>query len=174
MSTDTLGSVLEPILTAAMTLTQFEKGNIQVLDEDSGFLTIESQHGFDATFLETFKIVKATDGCACGRAIRLRQPVFIDDVMSDGEYGPFRQAASSAGYRSVLSLPLITAQGRLVGVMSVHHSAPYMSPEGLAYLNDLAEFAAGAISRHRYADRSPSIKPWRQADMLGKPQGRRG
>jgi GAF domain-containing protein len=94
--------------------------------------------------------VKANDGCACGRAIRLRHPIFIEDVVSDDEYVPYRQAAIGAGYRSVLSLPLITAAGRLVGVMSVHHSTPQEPIVEMARLNNLAEFASGAVARHCY------------------------
>jgi hypothetical protein len=151
-------SALEPILAEALNITQFERGNIQVLDDASGCLTIEAQHGFDESFLERFKIVKADDGCACGRAIRLRHQIFIEDVMSDNEYVPYRQAAVAAGYRSVLSLPLITAAGRLVGVISVHHATPQEPLVEMVRLNNLAEFASGAVARHCYVDQSHSMQ----------------
>lgn len=156
MSVDALASVLEPILTQAIARSHFEKGNIQVLDETSGFLTIKAQTGFDNSFLKTFMIVKANDGCACGRAIRLRLPVLVNDVMSDDDYLPFRQAALSAGYRSVLSVPLITTAGHLLGVISVHHSVPQTfdvdTADRATHLKDLAEFAAAAIHRHLSPD----------------------
>ena len=74
-----------------MALTQFDKGNIQLFDASSGCLTIEAHCGFDDSFLETFKSVSAANGCACGRAIRLRKPVAIADVLMDEEYLSYRQ-----------------------------------------------------------------------------------
>ena len=75
-----LKAVLQPILSEALVLTRFDKGNIQ--------------------------------------------PVAIADVCMDEEYLPYRQAAADAGYRSVISLPLIAPGERLVGVLSVHRAAP--------------------------------------------------
>ena len=114
-----IAPVLEPILTEALRLTQSNKGNIQVFDGSSGCLTIEAHHGFDDNFLKAFRSVSAANGCACGRVIRSREPIVIADVLLDDEYFPYRQAAMEAGFRSVVSLPLI-ARGNIVGVISIH------------------------------------------------------
>lgn len=45
-----IGTILEPILTEALTVSRAEKENIQLFDVASGCLTIEAQHGFDAAF----------------------------------------------------------------------------------------------------------------------------
>ena len=87
-------AVLKPILYEALSLTQSDKGNIQLFNVSSGCLTIEAQCGFDDSFLEIFKSVSAATGCACGRAMRLRQPVAISDLLADEECAPCRQAAA--------------------------------------------------------------------------------
>jgi len=144
-----IGTILQPILTEALTVSRAEKGNIQLFDVASGCLTIEAQHGFDAAFLSAFKSVKAENGCACGRAIRLRKAVVIRDIDLDEEYTPYRQAAAHAGYRSVVSLPLIGNGEKIVGVISVHRQTPWVGEADIEPLRSVAEFAAAAISRHR-------------------------
>lgn len=143
-----ISTILEPILTEALTVSRAEKGNIQLFDVASGCLIIEAQSGFDAAFLSTFKSVTAKNGCACGRAIRLRKPVVIADIDLDEEYAPYREAAAHAGYRSVVSLPLIGDNEKIVGVISVHRSTPWIGEADIEPLRSVAEFAAAAITRH--------------------------
>jgi GAF domain-containing protein len=149
MTFGVIEAVLKPILYEALSLTQSDKGNIQLFDVSSGCLTIEAQCGFNDSFLEIFKSVSAATGCACGRAIRLRQPVAISDVFADEEYAPYRQAAAEAGYRSVISLPLIARGDDLVGVLSVHRVVPGTRETDIEVLNGITDFAAEAIARHR-------------------------
>jgi len=82
--------------------------------------------------------------------LKQRRFVFIGDVERDDAYAPYRAAASEAGYRSVLSLPVITGDGDVVGMMSVHHPAPQkVAPSDIAYLG---EFAAALITRQSLVD----------------------
>ena len=147
MDFDGMKAVLEPILTEAVTLSRSEKGNIQLFDESSGCLAIRAHIGFEDDFLRAFRSVSAGNGCACGRAIRLRRPVVIPDIMLDEEYLPYRRAALDAGYRSVTSLPIIAGDS-LVGVLSVHRAEPGFKESDVAILSGITEFAAGAITRH--------------------------
>jgi GAF domain-containing protein len=143
-----ISTILAPILTEALTVSRSEKGNIQLFDVASGCLTIEAQHGFDAAFLSTFRSVTAENGCACGRAIRSRKLVIIPDIDVDEEYAPYREAAAQAGFRSVVSLPLIGDREKIVGVISVHRPTPWVGEADIEPLRSVAEFAAAAIIRH--------------------------
>jgi GAF domain-containing protein len=139
-----LQSLLRPVLDEAIRLTGFDKGNVQLLDRAAGNLLIVSQRGFDAAFLETFARVAADTSCACGRALKEQRPIFIADVETDAAYAPYRAAASEAGYRSVLSVP-IKIDGEVIGMVSVHHRQPQsVSPADIAHLG---EFAARLIMR---------------------------
>jgi hypothetical protein len=88
------------VLADAVGLQGAEFGDVQLPAED-GVLLIVKQIGFKAPFLQAFKEVRATDGCACGRALQTRKPVVIPDIKVDEEYRPFAKIAEAAGYRAV-------------------------------------------------------------------------
>ena len=90
---------------------------------ESGVLTIAAQRGFDREFLDFFREVSANDDSACGRALRLRQPVVIEDVETDALFAPFRPVARAAQFRSVVSAPLIRADGTPIGMLSAHFAS---------------------------------------------------
>ena len=106
------------ILNDVIALHGAEFGNVQLKVGDH--LVIVVQRGFKASFLEIFREVKPQDGCACGRALRTGRPVAITDVETDQEFAPYRATARAAGFRSVVTTPLLTRQKVLVGTVSVH------------------------------------------------------
>jgi GAF domain-containing protein len=104
------------ILLDVVALHGAEFGNVQMPVEDR--LLIVAQHGLTAPFLETFREVRAEDGCACGRALREGQPILVRDTETDEPYRPFRATARLAGYRSVQSTPMLSSARRFTGVIS--------------------------------------------------------
>jgi PAS domain S-box-containing protein len=115
-----LSDGLDEILTAIIELLGADKGNIQLLGAQGSVLSIVVQRGFEPDFLEFFREVSATDGSACGRALRSGQRIVIEDIETDGPYAPLRAVARAAGYRSVISTPLISADGVALGMASTH------------------------------------------------------
>ena len=111
---------LEEILAAALELLGADQGNLQLLDQAGDALRIVAQRGFERTFLDFFGEVRVADESACGRALRFGQRVVIDDVESEASFAPYRTIARAAGFRSVISSPLIGADGTRVGVISTH------------------------------------------------------
>lgn len=97
-----------------------DKGNVQILDETKGVLKIAAHRGFSREFLDCFQEVSADDSSACGRALRLHQPVVVEDVETDAPYAPYRSIARSAGYRAVISVPMIGTDGAPIGMLSAH------------------------------------------------------
>lgn len=106
------------ILDDSIALHGAELGNVQLLAGE--YLVIVLQRGFKAPFLEFFREVQSDHGTACGRAIRTGQPVLVSDTETDEEYAPYRAVAHAAGYRSVISVPLITSTNFLLGIVSNH------------------------------------------------------
>ncbi len=106
------------ILDDSIALHGAELGNIQLLAGDH--LVIVMQRGFKAPFLESFRKVPIDDGTACGRALRTKQPVLVSDIETDQEYAPYRTTARAAGYKSVMTVPLVTSSGFFVGTVSNH------------------------------------------------------
>jgi PAS domain S-box-containing protein len=114
---------LDEMLAGVIELLGADKGNIQLLDTERGVLTIAAQRGFDREFLDFFREVSANDDSACGRALRLREPVVIEDVEADAPFAPFRPVARAARFRSVVSAPLIRADGTPIGMLSAHFAS---------------------------------------------------
>lgn len=59
----------------------------------------------------------------CLTAISSHSPVIVDDLTTDRRWPALHQAASTAGIRSVLSLPL-SAEGALFGTLNLYASGP--------------------------------------------------
>jgi two-component system CheB/CheR fusion protein len=142
----TMQSALEEILSAAITLTGADFGDVQLLDADSQRLRIFVQRGFAPLFLEAFASIGPEDGSACGRALRTRETICIEDVTHDSEFAPYREIAAQAGFRAVQSEPLIGRGGELVGVLSIHFRKPHEFSERDRRLGSLvARLAADLI-----------------------------
>jgi len=139
---------LDEILTCAIDLVGADKGNIQLLDAEKGVLIIAGQRGFDQDFLNTFRAVSIKHDTACDRALRLRERVVIEDVDTDAPFAPFRSAARAAGYRAVISVPLIGAEGTPMGVLSTHFRSVHRpAARDLRHLDLCAHQAADFIHR---------------------------
>jgi hypothetical protein len=63
-----LHSLLESVLANGLELAGAPLGNIQLMDWQTGNLTIATQRGFKEDFLRFFRFVRADDGSACGRS----------------------------------------------------------------------------------------------------------
>ena len=142
-----LDTGLQEILMEAIGLVDADKGNIQKLDL-RGTLRIHAHYGFDRDFLDFFREVRSDDNSACGRALATRKPVFIPDIDLDPDYAPYAGAARLAGYRAVLSIPIISPGGSLLGVMSTHFAEPKIVPaEALKIFDLYAKLAACFMER---------------------------
>lgn len=109
-------AAVRTILRDVVALQGAEYGDLQLLTNDD--LIIVAEIGLAADFLKTFMVVKSTDGCACGRALREGKSIVIDDVERDPEFANFRSDARATGFRAVQSTPLTTSEGEIIGVVS--------------------------------------------------------
>ncbi len=116
---------LREMLAGVIELLGADKGNIQLLNPERGVLTIAVQHGFDQDFLDFFREVSAKDDSACGRALRLQRPIVVEDVDADELFARYRSTARAAHFRSVVSTPLIRADGIPIGMLSTHFTSAH-------------------------------------------------
>jgi len=112
------------VLEGALSLAGADRGNLQLVNQATGGLTIVADHGFKSEFLEYFAVVD-DDHSACGRAAKSGTQTVIADVLADPDFAPHRGIAAASGFRAVLSTPLIDRDGRLIGVVSTHYQRPY-------------------------------------------------
>lgn len=107
-----------------MRLTNAQFGNVQIYDPRSRSLVILAQRNFRKPFLDHFAVVTASDGSPCGRALANRMPTSVEDIETDPAFEPHRQVAREAGFRAVLSAPLVSGADKLIGILSTHFSQP--------------------------------------------------
>jgi two-component sensor histidine kinase len=129
---------LEEILETAIIISGADKGNIQLLDQNSGVLVIAAQRGFDEAFLKFF--AKVSDGdTACGAAMSSGQRVVVEDVLTSEIFvgQPAQTVLTDAGVRAVISSPLMSSTGTLLGMISTYCSKPHRPDERQLRLMDL-------------------------------------
>jgi PAS domain S-box-containing protein len=141
---------LKKILGTAMTIANADKGNLQLLDRQSGSLQIAVESGFDKPFLKFFRKVKSDDPSACSVAMREAKYTIVEDITRSDIFAgqPSLARLISAGVRAVHSVPLKSTVGNLVGVLSVHYSRPHRPRQReLGFMDLLARQAADYIER---------------------------
>jgi two-component sensor histidine kinase len=146
-----LPDCMNGIVDTAISLSGADKGNIQTFDATSGSPMIAAQHGFDAPFLEFLS--SASDAkAACGEAAQMTGPVIVEDVASTNIVGgrPSLHVIKDAGLRALISLPLMSSSGELLGVLSVYFGRPHRPTErDIHFLGLLTRQAADYLERKR-------------------------
>src|ERR1043165_369750 len=101
-----IAACLRDILDVAVEITGAAKGNVRLLDRDSGVLNLAAQRGFDEPFLEFFENLIGDD-TACGVALQTKQRVIVEDINKSEIYGgkDSFDAMREADVMAVQSLP---------------------------------------------------------------------
>lgn len=120
----TFEAAIATLLRDVVALHGAEFGDVQLLA--GGELLLVAQVGLATAFTKSFFRVTRDQGCACGRALRERRTIVVEDVDTDASYAEFRANAKAAGYRSVQSTPLCTNDGDLIGVVSTLFANPHV------------------------------------------------
>ncbi|RPI61431.1 MAG: PAS domain S-box protein, partial [Lysobacterales bacterium] len=127
---------LQEILRAAIALLGGDKGHVQLLGSD-GVLTLVAHEGFDQDFLDFFREV-VSEGCSVSeRALGTGQRVIVEDVDTDDLYARWRAVAKAGGYRALQSTPIVSHDGRRLGMISTHCRSPQRPSERSLRLLDL-------------------------------------
>jgi two-component sensor histidine kinase len=137
------------ITKTAVAISEADKGNLQLFDATSGSLTIVAQQGFQGDFLKFFARVRGNDA-ACGAAMRTTKQIIVDDVLTSEIFvgQPAQKVLLNAGVRGVVSTPLMSSKGTLLGVLSTHFTRPLSPSERQLQLTDiLARQAADYLER---------------------------
>jgi two-component sensor histidine kinase len=140
---------LAEITRTAVTISEADKGNLQLFDATSGSLTIVAQQGFQEDFLKFFASVRGNDA-ACGAAMQTAKQIIVDDVLTSEIFvrQPAQKVLLGAAVRAVVSTPLMSSKGSLLGVLSTHFARPLNPSERqLRLINILARQAADYLER---------------------------
>ena len=151
ISENNVNQLYRDILDAAITLTQSEMGSMQVLIPEKNELMLLVSKGFDPRSAEFWKQVKAHPGTTCGMALTLGKRVITPDIeqcdfIGEDDLDPFRWS----GIRSVQTTPLISRDGKVIGMISTHWKQVHQPSEHcLGLLDILARQAADLIERSK-------------------------
>jgi signal transduction histidine kinase len=140
-STLDLQEVLSTIVKHAVQLSATDGGAIYEADEEIGGFRLRATYGLPQDLVEVMRAtpLRAGEG-ATGRAAALRTPVQIPDLRADQSYpGSLQRISERAGFRSLLSVPLLR-EGRVLGSLAVSRTAAGEFPSEVVDL--LQTFAA--------------------------------
>jgi PAS domain S-box-containing protein len=148
-----LGRALDEILAGAIELVGADMGVIRMLDTTQEVLKVEAHRGLPQEFLDSFGELPAAHNSACGGALRSGERRVVEDVETDALFAHIRPFASAAGYRAAQATPIISHQGRPLGLLSTHFRAMHRhADEDLSLLDLYVRQAADIIERHRAED----------------------
>lgn len=126
----------------------------QLYNPKSKRLRVVAQREFAPALIGQFCDMPLTSGTMCARAARLRTPILVPDVTADGDWTPFLSFSEAAGFGGVLSIPLLSKAGNLLGVTSCHfsgHARPTDREMDFARIS--CDFASDAILELRRRQR---------------------
>ncbi|HET7876797.1 MAG TPA: GAF domain-containing protein, partial [Methylomirabilota bacterium] len=142
--------VLDLIVDRCRALLGVAGAGVFRLDTSSGFLTYERGIGLSAAFIRALR-VGIGEGTT-GRAVQERAPVWSENLLSDPAItlsDDTRALVEQEGYRSVLSVPIIS-RGEVYGVLAVYWWEPRKpSASEVGLLTALAGQAAVTLENAR-------------------------
>jgi PAS domain S-box-containing protein len=142
---------LNEILNVGIEISGADKGNIQLVDEETGALRMAAHKGFEPWFLDYFEGV-ADANSACGVALKTKQRVIVENI-TQSEIFVGKSSLSilrEADVFAVQSLPLVSSTGAVLGIISTHFNNPHRPTEQELRLMDLlARQTADYLERKR-------------------------
>jgi GAF domain-containing protein len=111
-----LGVIAGRAIKDAMLLADAQFSLLQVVEPVSASLVILAQRNFRAPFLRHFATI--------GGAGVPEGPRVVGDTATDPDFVRHRDASLAEGVRALQITPLRTAQGRGIGVLTVHFGTP--------------------------------------------------
>ncbi len=120
-----VAAILDAAIETAMRIGHADMSNAQLLDSTTGALRIVAQRGFTSPFLDFFEIVDDNES-ACGTALNRSKAVWVSDITRSPIFAdtPGLDVVLDAGARAVASLPVKSAGGEPIAMISIHHVRP--------------------------------------------------
>jgi signal transduction histidine kinase/CheY-like chemotaxis protein len=170
-STLDVESVLEEVLRAAMAVQGTDLGLLSLYDQERGGLSLKVHSGFDAVIKEIEHVPPG--GGACGTCYQQGRRVVVEDVELDPIFAPYREVAKRVGFRACHSTPLLTRNGNIIGVLSVHFRQPHRPAERETRLIDLyARMSADIIENARLHHQAQEELEARQQSLVREQMAR--
>jgi len=152
---NSLGDLYQKLVDAATLIMRSDFGSMQRYDAERGELQMIAHRGLNDEALAYWQWVYPGRACSCGRALQVAARVIIPDfetcdfIAGSEDLVAFRKA----GARSAQSTPLLTRDGRLVGMLTTHWTRIHEpAARELRLLDIVARQAADLIERNTSAE----------------------
>lgn len=147
--TETLESVMGEVMSAAAELLRADRCTAQLVDTASDSLRLVASNGFDRDFQDRFAIVTGDGFTTCAAALRVNGQIIVQDVANDPKYCELASALRPMGILSVMSTPVRSSKGSLLGMFTLYWANLHTPTEEELRLLDLyVQPAARLIERH--------------------------
>ncbi|MBI2844191.1 MAG: PAS domain S-box protein [Armatimonadetes bacterium] len=124
--------------------------------------------GYEEGYLNTVKIswkVSELGQGPAGTAIRTGKPAFVQNILTDPLYAPWREEAGKRGYVSSIAVPLI-ANSQVFGAVCLYTGKPEtLIPEEVKLLTELADdLSYGIMSLRTRAERRRALEALQESE----------
>ena len=126
-------SVLAAIVTRAVEITHADAGAIYSYNAGRGVFELAEAHALDQSFQASVRATRITlNSSILGRSATTREPISVPDLSLAPDF-PLRDITRSAGFNSVLVVPLVT-QDEILGALVLQRHATGDFPSGMVGL----------------------------------------
>ena len=132
-----LPTALQDVLDSAVEMTGADMGVIQVVDEADNRLGIVAQHGLSRDAVQQLGSMATNAESVFSRALLSRKRVVVSDLLTHPLDDKHLRTTAEPIYRAVQSTPLISRDGRALGVLSTLRIQPHTPSERDLRLLDL-------------------------------------
>ncbi|MCB9855169.1 MAG: PAS domain S-box protein [Phycisphaerales bacterium] len=146
-----IASLLQEIMDVAIEITHADMGNMLLFEEATGDLVLRAHSGLSEAFLQLSSRFNPDEfDTSCGRAFKSGRRVVVEDVTKSEMFActPVLDDLLNASIRAMESTPLVTRNGRVLGVITTHYRVPTVPDQlSLRRLDLLARQATDLIER---------------------------
>ena len=169
-----LGESLEAIVRTVETLSASGVlSSILLVDDDGKHL----RHGAAPSLPPAYNA--AIDGIAigpavgsCGTAASRHAPVYVTDIATDPLWAEFKDLALSHGLRACWSIPILSAEGAVLGTFAMYYRDPREpNPADLELMDFIVRSAALLIERKKATERLRSSETRLRGVLDGMAEG---
>jgi GAF domain-containing protein len=119
-----VNSTLNELVRLAVSAAKSEAGSLCLMDDERQVLKFAVTVGLPEEYVKGCGEVALGDQC-CGRAVLHRKPWIVTDMLTDPLFVTAREASARTGIRAAFSVPVIQADGKVLGSLACHYREPY-------------------------------------------------
>jgi GAF domain-containing protein len=146
-----LSNVLNDLLRAVEAQSDGMLASILLIDTDGEHLRHGAAPSLPAAYTQAIDGIKIGPGVgSCGTAAYVGHPVYVTDIANDLFWTDYRDLALAHGLRACWSVPIESADGKVLGTFAIYHLQPRSpTPQELVTIAQLSDTAAMTIEHFR-------------------------